>query len=146
MALFRQQMPYKTVKSFFRFNAYSKDEYDSFVEILKKEPNHLKRKKGFAENKQCNREVEVVLLDMTEHICRLIGNVLQDSPTDPHYSAVAASNRIKCYIQIMTELGHELPYQTVPEFFQYYGYSQEQYDAFEKSRKEESVYYRGVQY
>lgn len=51
------------------------------------------------------------LLNTTEReIGRLIDNVLSDSQEDPHYSAVYASNQIKCYIQIMNELGEKLPY------------------------------------
>ena len=35
----------------------------------------------------------------------LIENVIEDSDDDPHYSAVTATNLVKCYIEIMEELG-----------------------------------------
>lgn len=87
------------------------------------------------------------LLNDTEcEIGRLIDNVLSDSEEDPHYSAVSATNRIKCYIQIMNELGEELPYSNVEEFFKFNAYTEVEYKAFEESRKKEFEYYRGVQY
>jgi len=76
----------------------------------------------------------------------LIDNVLNDSETDPHYSAVAASNRIKCFIEIMDSLGEPEPYKTVEEFFEFNAYTKEEYELFEKKRRIESEYYRGVQY
>lgn len=79
-------------------------------------------------------------------IGELIDKVLSDSTTDPHYSAVAASNKIKCYIQIMKEIGEDLPYSTVEEFFEFNAYTKEEYLLFEKSRRKESQYYTGVQY
>lgn len=87
------------------------------------------------------------LLNTTEfEIGRLIDNVLSDSQEDPHYSAVYASNQIKCYIQIMNELGEKLPYSNVEEFFRVNAYTEDEYKAFEDSRKKESEYYIGVQY
>ena len=87
------------------------------------------------------------LLNNTEReIGRLIDNVLSDSQEDPHYSAVYASNQIKCNIQIMNELGEELPYSNVEEFFRVNAYTEDEYKAFEASRKKESEYYIGVQY
>ncbi len=87
------------------------------------------------------------LLNTTDlEIGRLIDNVLSDSETDPHYSAVATSNKIKCYIEIMSELGENLPYSTIEEFFKINAYTDEEYRIFEEKRKKESVYYRDVQY
>lgn len=87
------------------------------------------------------------LLNNYENIIgELIDNVLSNSPEDPHYSAVAATNKIKCYIQIMNELGEDLPYSNVEEFFEFNAYTKKEYRLFEKSRKRESQYYRGVQY
>lgn len=87
-----------------------------------------------------------LLIDMDDKICELIDNVLSDSETDPHYSAVAATNRIKCYIQVMNELGETLPYSSVEEFLEFNAYTKEEIRLFEESRKKESEYYRGVQY
>lgn len=91
-------------------------------------------------------KLKYLLAFMSEYIESLVENVLTDSETDPHYSAVAATNLIKCYIQILNELGEKLPYSNVKEFFQFNAFTEEEYERFEESRKKESVYYRGVQY
>ncbi len=76
----------------------------------------------------------------------LVENVLMDSDEDPTYSAVTASNLIKCYIETMSALGEKLPYNDVEGFVKNIGYSNDDYILFEKKRKKESEYYRGVQY
>lgn len=78
--------------------------------------------------------------------CNFIYDVLNDSEEDPHYSAVTATNRIKCYIDVMNSLGNKLPYHDVKGFFQYYDFSEEEYQQFESSRKKESEYYIGKQF
>lgn len=91
-------------------------------------------------------KLEYLLNDMEEHLTELIDKVLSDSEIFPDYSAVAATNRIKCYIQIMHELGEILPYNNVEEFFKFNAYTQDEYDKFETIRQKESIYYRGIQY
>ena len=91
-------------------------------------------------------KLKYLLNDMEDHIGWLIDCVLSDSTTDPHYSAVFTANKIKCYIQIMSELGEKLPYGDVEQFFDFNVYTKEEYSAFEAVRKKESEYYRGVQY
>ena len=91
-------------------------------------------------------KLEYLLNGMGDVIGELIDKVLSDSKIDPHYSAVAATNKIKCYIQIMNELGKPLPYHNVEEFFEFNAYTNEEYQLFEDSRKKEANYYRGVQY
>ena len=76
----------------------------------------------------------------------LIENVIEDSDEDPHYSAVSTTNLVKCYIEIMTGLGEKLPYSDVEGFMKKMGCSHEEYLLFEKKRKKESEYYRGIQY
>ena len=76
----------------------------------------------------------------------LIENVIEDSLEDPHYSAVTATNLVKCYIEIMQELGEKLPYTNVEGFMKAIGFSTEDYLLFEKKRSQESKYYLGVQY
>lgn len=76
----------------------------------------------------------------------LIENVIEDSEEDPHYSAVTAANLVKCYIEIMEELGEKLPYTNVEGFVKAIGFSNDDYLLFEKKRKKESEYYRGIQY
>lgn len=76
----------------------------------------------------------------------MIERVLEDTEDDPQYSAVTTTNLIKCYIEIMVELGEKLPYANVEEFFDLNGFSKEELLLFEKKRKIESEYYIGVQY
>lgn len=91
-------------------------------------------------------KLKYLLNDMDDVIGELVDKVLADSKTDPHYSAVAATNKIKCYIQIMNELGKPLPYHNVQEFFEFNAYTNEKYQLFEEGRKKEAEYYIGVQY
>ena len=94
-----------------------------------------------------DQEKLIYLLNNMEYLIgELIDKVLLDSPVDPHYSAVFATNKIKCYIHIMNELGEELPYKTVEEFFDYNAYTKQEYYAFEEKRKKEARYYRGPMY
>lgn len=81
-----------------------------------------------------------------EFIYDSIDEVLNDSQTDPHYSAVVVSNIIKCYIDLEKELGTQLPYIDVETFFEFNGYSKQEYKKFEKSRQKESKYYKDIQY
>ncbi len=75
-----------------------------------------------------------------------VANVLANDPVDPHYSAVTATNCIKCYIEWRHEIGEPLPYSNIEEYFRWIGYSEEEYRLFESSRAEESEHYIGVQY
>ena len=72
------------------------------------------------------------------YLMQFIQEILMDSKEDPHFSAVAANNMILCYLEIMAELGQKLPYNSVKEYFEFQGFDPEEYDAFEKSRIEES--------
>lgn len=47
----------------------------------------------------------------------LIENVLEDSEEDPHYSAVTATNLVKCYIEMMRELGENLLFLFLMDWF-----------------------------
>ena len=76
----------------------------------------------------------------------LVESVLGDSEEDPHYSAVTASNLIKCYIEIMEALGEKLSYTDVEGFIRNVGYSEQEYMLFEEKRRKEAKYYRGIQY
>lgn len=91
-------------------------------------------------------KLKYLLNHMEFYIDELIDKVLSNYLTDPHYSAVAATNKIKCYIQIMNELGEKLPYTNEREFFEFNAYTNEEYKALERSKENESKYYRGVQY
>ena len=76
----------------------------------------------------------------------LIYTVLDNSPTDPHYSAVTAKNRIICYIQVMKDLGESLPFHDVKSFFDYCCFTKEEYEAFEKWYESELKIYVGKVY
>ena len=75
-----------------------------------------------------------------------IENVLNDSKEDPHFSAVYVNNLIKCYIDLMTQMGEKLPYRDVKSFILFNGFDETEYNFFEKSRKNESTYYIGKQF
>ena len=66
---------------------------------------------------------------------RLIENVIEDSEEDPHFSAVTATNLVKCYIEIMENLGEKLPYSDVEGFIKTSGFSNKDYILFEKKRE-----------
>jgi len=91
-------------------------------------------------------KLKYLMLNMPAYINGLIEEVLTDSLTDPHYSAVFASNTIKCYIRVMQDIGEELPFQDVKGYFEFNVYTEEEYNQFEKLREKESAYYRGIQY
>lgn len=87
------------------------------------------------------------LLDYTEYsINELVYKVLNDSETDPHYSAVTSANLIKSYIQIMKDLNRTLPYNDVKGYMLDQLYTEEEYDKFEEKRQRESTYYIGQQF
>lgn len=77
------------------------------------------------------------------HTDLLIESVLEDSEDDPHHSAVTASNLVKCYIHVMEELGCELPYFTLEEYFMADPFLKDSFERFEKIRKKEEEYYHG---
>ncbi|HAN21373.1 MAG: hypothetical protein A2Y15_06965 [Clostridiales bacterium GWF2_36_10] len=76
----------------------------------------------------------------------LIDNVLNDSDEDPHYSAVTATNLLKCYIQLLKNSGEQLPFNDSEEYFKHNGYTIQEYQLFEVKRKAESKNYIGKQF
>ncbi len=131
-----EKLPYRNMKEFFCY--YNDDgirEYDEFLKCALHQKD-----KNFDEDKL------IFLLNHTEgEICRFIFAVLNDSDEDPHFSAVYATNMIKCFINITSRLS-ELLYNDVCGFFITHGFSQKHYFDFEKKRKKESAYYRGIQW
>ncbi len=94
-----------------------------------------------------NKEKLLFLLGFIEdYLNGLIDNVLNDSKNDLHYSAVTASNIIKCYIEINEQLGKELPYDDMRSYFKFNAYTEDEYALFENSRINEAKYYIGNQY
>ncbi len=132
-----EKLSYDTVEGFFcDCNPDGKEEYEKFLSFRK--PDEIS---DFG-----NDRLRFLLKHIEGDICRDIAEVLNDSDDDPHCSAVAITNYIKCYIKIMNGLGKALSFSNVFEFFITHGYSQKQYLDFEESRRKESVYYRGIQY
>lgn len=72
--------------------------------------------------------------------------VLADSEEDPQYSAVTATNLIKCHIEVEEALGHELHYHNVEEYLRFHCLTEEEMQMFEEKRQHESAYYIGKQY
>ncbi len=79
------------------------------------------------------------------YIENLLWLVLADSEQDPHYSAVTTSNLIKCYIDVMSDMGKPLPYQNAEEYLDYL-LSEEEKELFQSKFNSESQYYRGKIY
>ena len=52
---------------------------------------------------------QYILRHLDHYIDELVWNVLGNDPEDPHYSAVTATNCIKCYIELCGELGENPP-------------------------------------
>ena len=92
-----------------------------------------------------SEELEFILGDISFHIDDLIIEVLEDDKSQPEHSAVYVSNLIKCYIEVMQDIGKPEPYDSVHGYFKFFR-DEEDYQAFEKSRKKESEYYIGKQY
>ena len=83
---------------------------------------------------------------LDHYIDELVWNVLGNDPEDPHYSAVTATNCIKCYIELCGELGENPPYSNVEGYLRHAGLTEGECCRFEESRAEESVYYIGEQF
>ena len=89
---------------------------------------------------------EYILHHLDCYIDELIWEVLGNDPKDPHYSAVTATNCIKCYIELCEEWGENLPYSDVEGYLRRAGLTEEECCRFEESRAEESVDYIGEQF
>lgn len=134
-----QPLSFSSIKDFFCLcddeNGYWEKEYNKFISC------QSSVQEIFEQNK------ELFWINHIESdICIFIHNVLNDSETDPHYSAVYASNIIKCIIHLTEELGRARSYSNIKGFFEHNGFTRDEYEAFEENRKKEAVYYRGIQY
>lgn len=91
-------------------------------------------------------KLEYILAFMDQWLTEsIIDRVLNDSETDPHYSAVAANNLIKCYIALEQQVGHSLPFSDPKSYFRFNAYTEPEWEQFEAKRAKESTYYRGLQ-
>ena len=132
-----EKLPYGNMKEFFSFYSPEEmNEYNSFVSSRKITDDCV-----FSEN-----DIDFLMKHKEGEICRLITDVLNNDPNDPHFSAVYAVNQIKCFIYVSNLLGRALTFDDVFGFFITHGFSQKQYTDFEISRKDESQIYRGIQY
>ncbi len=140
-------LPFNDVKTYFlyKYSKYRHSKYEYFkfkISTLKESRRGAVIKPDLSDNEK----VCYLFKFLDEYICKLINDVLTDSKTDPNYSAVAATNVIKCYIEIENQLGTELPFNNVETFFKAKGFSKDEYIQFEESRESESKYYGDVQY
>ncbi len=94
-----------------------------------------------------NKEKLLFILNYIDYRLPIdIEEVLNDSIEDPQYSAVYVNNLISCYIELLTQLGEELPYSDAKSFFLFNAFEEKEYELFENKRKKESEYYIGTQY
>ena len=94
-----------------------------------------------------NKEQLIYLLDYTRYCIEdLVNKVLDDSESEPEYSAVTASNLIKCYIDVITAMETDIPYTDAESYLTYMGYSQEEVKLLEEKRLKEQPYYKGKIY
>lgn len=95
-----------------------------------------------------NRQEKTIYLlkYMDDYIESLIYKVLEDSDGDPQYSAVTASNLLKCYIDVMSGNNCRLPYQNMKEYFDFHLLTEEEYALFLRKFDIEKAYYVGKIY
>lgn len=91
------------------------------------------------------KEKLLYLLRFTDdYIENLVYDVLDDSEEDPHYSAVTATNLIKCYIDVMEHFDIELPYKDVDDYLKdNCCLSSEEHKKFTQFTEKEKTYYIG---
>lgn len=128
--------PYVSVKEYFDDNAFTRKEYRRFERLKQLSKSDVIRRESTNIDK-----IKFLLETVKEEIVILIKNVVNDSETDPHYSAVTASNRIRCYIDVMNSLCEKLPFEDVVGFLESGGFTKEEQALFDRHRKTESEYY-----
>lgn len=84
-----------------------------------------------------------LLRHMETTIEQSVYSVLNDSESDPQFSAVTTANLINCYICVMQNMQIELPYHDVFSFFQCNMISEQDYEVFIKKYNCEKTYYVG---
>ena len=128
--------PYVSVKEYFDDNAFTRKEFRRFERLKQLSKSDVIRRGSTNIDK-----IKFLLETVKAEIVILIKNVVNDSETDPHYSAVTASNRIRCYIDVMNSLGEKLPFEDVIGFLEFNGFTKEEQALFARHRKTESGYY-----
>ena len=133
--------PYVSVKEYFDDNAFTRIEFRRFERLRQLSKSDVIRRESTNIDK-----IKFLLETVKAEIFILIKNVVNDSKTDPHYSAVTASNKIKCYIDVMNEFCEKLPFEDVVGFLESGGFTKEEQALFDRHRKTESEYYIGKRY
>ena len=133
--------PYVSVKEYFDDNAFTRKEFRRFERLKQLSKSDVIRRGSTNIDK-----IKFLLETVKAEIVILIKNVVNDSETDPHYSAVTASNKIKCYIDVMNELCEKPPFEDVVGFLESNGFTKEEQALFDRHRKTESEYYIGKRY
>ena len=133
--------PYVSVKEYFDDNAFTRKEYRRFERLMQLSKSDVIRRESTNIDK-----IKFLLETVKAEIVILIKNVVNDSETDPHYSAVTASNKIKCYIDVMNSIGEKTPFEDVIGFLESNGFTKEEQALFGRHGKTESEYYIGKQY
>ncbi len=81
-------------------------------------------------------KTEFILRFVESEIPNEIDNVLNDSETDPHFSAVYTSNLIESRVGLLSEIGkNDLSYTDVKSCFEYFDYTESDYIRFEEKWK-----------
>ena len=106
-----------------------------YVEIVEKKDMEFDKKK-----------LLYILEFFNYYTSELIDEVMDDSEEDPHFSAVAATNHIKCYIHMMKALGEHIYPNSVKDYILGCNYTEADYKKFKKNREKESNYYGGIQF
>lgn len=87
-----------------------------------------------------------ILRDVNFNLQIYLQEIIEDELNTPDYSAVYTNNIIKCYIELMNQIGNKLPFDDVKGYILYNNFSEQEYQKFENSRKKESLYYKGEQF
>lgn len=92
-----------------------------------------------------DEKLNYILEFVDDSITEFIDEVLEDSESDPEFSAVTLSNTIICYINLL-KINKCNPFHSLYEFFLSHGYSEDEFKIFKQKREKESSYYNGKQY
>ena len=94
----------------------------------------------------CDTALLYILHHFDFWLDELITKVINDSDDDPQFSAVTTTNCIKCFIEVMHGLKQLTDCSNVQDYILQAGFSESEYETFEKKRYNESQYYLGEQF
>lgn len=93
-----------------------------------------------------DEKLDYLLIHMDNFIEQEIYAILNDSETDPHYSAVTANNLIICYLEVTHELGWNQKIISVEDYFRGKCFSDNEIALFDERKRKEAKYFIGTQY